>query len=68
MAHNVTIVKPRAREDIGKKADAMPAVPDRQGRLFVLEGKRILAATAMVEPERMRRWFRVPDAAFGAVA
>ena len=30
----------------------MPAVPDRRGRLFVPDDKRILAATAMVEPGR----------------
>ena len=52
MPHNVTVMEPGAREDIGRKADAMPAVPDRRGRLFVPDDKRILAATAMVEPGR----------------
>jgi hypothetical protein len=37
------------------KADAMPAVPDRQGRLFIPDDRRILAATVMVEPGRAER-------------
>ena len=53
MPHNVAVVEPRAREDIGRKADAMPAVADRRGRLFVPDDKRILAATEMVEPGRI---------------
>jgi plastocyanin len=53
MPHNVAVVEPRAREDIGRKADAMPPVADRRGRLFVPDDKRILAATEMVEPGRI---------------
>ena len=55
MPHNVAIVEPGARQEIGAKADAMPAVPDRRGRLFVPDDRRILAATAMVEPGRTER-------------
>ena len=55
MPHNVAIVEPGARQEIGAKADAMPAVPDRRGRLFVPDDRRILAATAMVEPGRAER-------------
>jgi glucose/arabinose dehydrogenase/azurin len=52
MPHNVAIAEPRSRAAIGAKADAMSAVPDSQGRTFVPDDRRILAATSMVEPGR----------------
>lgn len=50
MPHNLTIVQPGAREEVGKQADALPPKPDGQGRLYVPDNKKILAATRLLEP------------------
>jgi azurin len=50
MPHNLAIVKPGAREQVGRMADAMPARPDRRGRAFVPRTDLVLAATRLLEP------------------
>jgi azurin len=57
MPHNLVVVTPGAREEVGLAAMAMPATPDKLGRLYVPENKKVLAATKMLEPgekERLR--------------
>ena len=50
MPHNVVVVEPGAREEVGKKADQMVPTPDRRGRTYVPRDRRILAASRMIEP------------------
>ena len=50
MPHNLVVVAPGARQEIGVAAMAMPATPDKAGRLYVPDSKKILAATKMLEP------------------
>jgi azurin len=57
MPHNLVVVQPGAREEIGTLADKMqPTQLDRQGRAFVPFGRnvgsKILAATKLVEPDQ----------------
>jgi plastocyanin len=49
MPHNLVIVEPGAREEIGRLADAMSPRPDRQGRAYVPGSSQVLAATRMLE-------------------
>ncbi|MCH7546169.1 MAG: hypothetical protein IID30_07190 [Planctomycetes bacterium] len=50
--HNVVIVEPGAREEIGLMADEMDPTPDRRGRTYVPRDRRIIAASRMIEPGR----------------
>jgi HEAT repeat protein/azurin len=55
MPHNLVVVQPGAREEIGLVTDKMqPQQLDRQGRAFIPSGReltrKILAATKMIEP------------------
>ncbi len=49
MPHNLVVTQPGAREEIGNKAQAMPPTPDKQGKTYVPNDKRILASTRMLE-------------------
>jgi azurin len=55
MPHNVVVVTPGAREEIGLAAMTMPATPDRQGRLYVPDSPKVLAATKMLDPGQRER-------------
>lgn len=55
MPHNLVVVQPGAREEIGAVTDKMQPTLDRQGRAFIPTDKRILAATKMVEPGTKER-------------
>jgi glucose/arabinose dehydrogenase/azurin len=50
MPHNLVIVQPGAREEIGLMADAMSPGLDRQGRAYVPRSPKVVAATRMLEP------------------
>lgn len=50
MAHNIVIVQPGAREEVGTQAQTMQPVPDQEGRSYVPKSNKILAASRMVEP------------------
>jgi len=50
MPHNLVVVAPGAREEIGLAAMAMPMTPDRAGRLYVPVSEKVLGATKMLEP------------------
>jgi azurin len=57
MPHNLVVVQPGAREEIGTLADKMqPTALDRQGRAFIPSGRnvgaKILAATKLLEPDQ----------------
>ena len=49
MPHNFVIVQPGALEEVAMKSQTMPPVPDKQGRLYIPESDKILAATKMLE-------------------
>lgn len=50
MPHNLVIVQPGSVEEIAMKAQTLPPVPDKNGRLYIPESDKILAATKMLEP------------------
>jgi len=50
MPHNLVVVAPGARAEIGLAAMAMPMTPDRAGRLYVPASEKVLGATRMLEP------------------
>lgn len=50
MPHNIVIVQPGALEEVATKAQTMPPVPDKAGRLYIPESDKILAASKMLEP------------------
>jgi glucose/arabinose dehydrogenase/uncharacterized cupredoxin-like copper-binding protein len=50
MPHNLVIVQPGSLEEIAMKSQTMPPVPDKQGRLYIPDSGKILAATKMLEP------------------
>ncbi|MCB1126701.1 MAG: HEAT repeat domain-containing protein, partial [Verrucomicrobiae bacterium] len=62
MAHNLVVVKPGARPEVGKQAEKMSPRPDRQGRSYIPDDPRILAATKLMEPgERTVLKLTAPD-------
>src|SRR5207248_11336170 len=50
MPHNLVIVEPGAREEVGMAAQTMSPTPDKQGRAFVPKSKKIIASTRLIEP------------------
>lgn len=52
MPHNIVIVEPGAREEVGNQAQTMPPTPDREGRVYVPRNKKIIAASKLVEPNQ----------------
>jgi len=50
MPHNVVVVQPGAREEVGTQAQTMSPKPDRQGRVYVPNNKKIIAASKLIEP------------------
>jgi len=62
MPHNLVVVTPGSREEIGLAAAAMPMTPDKAGKLYVPVSDKVLASTKMLEPgqsETLR--MRAPD-------
>ena len=55
MPHNLVVVTPGAREEIGMAAMTLPATPDKAGRLYVPDSPKVLAATKMLEPGQKER-------------
>jgi glucose/arabinose dehydrogenase/azurin/HEAT repeat protein len=55
MPHNIVIVQPGAREEVGAQAQTMPPKPDRDGRAYVPRNDKILAASKMLEPGQRER-------------
>ena len=55
MPHNLVVVTPGAREEVGLAAMTLPATPDKLGRLYVPESKKVLAASKMLEPGQKER-------------
>jgi len=50
MPHNLVIVEPGAREEVGMAAQSMSPTPDKQGRAFIPKSKKIITSTKLVEP------------------
>lgn len=62
MPHNLIVVQPGSREKIGRVADEMDAFPDKNGRTYVPDDKRIIAASKMIEPGmKTTLKFKAPD-------
>jgi azurin len=55
MPHNLVVVLPGAREEVGAQAQTMPPKPDRDGRMYVPKNDKILAASKMLEPGQKER-------------
>ncbi len=55
MPHNFVIVQPGALEEVAMKSQTMPPVPDKQGRMYIPESDKILAATKMLEPGQKQK-------------
>ena len=49
MPHNLVIVQPGTREEVGLQAEKMPPVPDSQGRIYVPRNRNILSAFKLLE-------------------
>ena len=50
MPHNLVVMQPGAREEVGMEAQSMSPTPDKQGKAFVPKNKKILASTKLIEP------------------
>lgn len=50
MAHNLVVVQPGARPEVGRQAEKMSPRPDRQGRAYIPDNPMIIAATKLLEP------------------
>jgi azurin len=57
MPHNLVFCQPGTHVDVGTAAMTMPAVPDKQGYLYIPQHKAILpgAYTKMLEPGQKAR-------------
>lgn len=55
MPHNLVVVRPGSREEIGTAAMAMPATPDKSGRLYVPASPKVVGSTRMLEPGQTER-------------
>jgi azurin len=60
MPHNLVVVTPGSRSEIATQAMTMPVdKADKQGRIFVPENSKVLAATKMINPGK-RELLMVP--------
>ncbi|MDB6030163.1 MAG: hypothetical protein JWM16_501 [Verrucomicrobiales bacterium] len=51
MPHNLVILQPGTREEVGTEAQTMKPEPDRLGRVYVpAKNKNVIAATKLIEP------------------
>lgn len=50
MPHNFVITEPGAREEVGTQAQTMKPTPDKQGRVYIPNNKKIIAASRLLEP------------------
>jgi azurin len=53
MPHNLVVLQPGSREEVGTIADKMQPVMDKQGRMYVPNSKRVLASTKLLEPSQL---------------
>ena len=50
MPHNMVIVQPGAREEVGNEAQTMSGVPNKQGKAYIPKSKKIIASSKLLEP------------------
>jgi azurin len=50
MPHNLVIVQPGAREEVGTQAQTMQPTPDRRGKVYVPNNRKILSSSKLLEP------------------
>jgi len=50
MPHNLVVVQPGAREEVGTMAQTMSPTPDKEGKSFIPKSKKIIASSKLVEP------------------
>jgi hypothetical protein len=62
MPHNLVIVQPGAREEVGNQAQTMAPNPDKQGRIYVPNNKNIIASSKLLGPVRKRLTHRAGKA------
>jgi glucose/arabinose dehydrogenase/azurin len=55
MPHNLVVVEPKAREEVGTMAQSMQPTPNRQGKVYVPNSRKIIASTKLVEPGNQER-------------
>lgn len=61
MPHNFLVVAPGSHEAIGKLAERMSPNPDKEGRAYVPNDKRVLLASKLLEPgQKEKLSFKVP--------
>ena len=49
MPHNLVITQPGARDEVGNQAQTMSPTPDKQGRAYVPNNKKIIASTKLLD-------------------
>jgi azurin len=52
MPHNLLVVKPGSKAEIGLLTATMPPTPDAEGRAYVPKSEKVLAATKLLEPDQ----------------
>ena len=52
MPHNLLVVAPGSKAEIGTLAQTMPPAVDEHGRAYVPKTPKVLAATKMLEPDQ----------------
>ena len=52
MPHNLLVVTPGAKAEIGTLSATMPPTPDSNGRAYVPKSDKVLAATKLLEPDQ----------------
>src|SRR5438046_3391460 len=50
MPHNMVIVQPGAREEVGNEAQSMSGTPNKQGKAYLPKSKKIIASSKLLEP------------------
>jgi glucose/arabinose dehydrogenase/lysophospholipase L1-like esterase/plastocyanin len=52
MPHNLVIVQPGAREEVGTQAEKMPPQPDSKGSMYVPKNPKVFASSKLLEPQQ----------------
>jgi azurin len=51
MPHNIVVVQPGAREEVGTEAQTMSGAPNKQGKAYIpTKSKKIIASSKLLEP------------------
>jgi plastocyanin len=62
MPHNLVLVQPGAREEVGLAAQSMPPVPDSKGQIYIPKNKNIIASFRLLEAgQKQTLQFTAPE-------